>query len=92
MVGCSEPPSFKIGFTACDPRKRLKQLQTGSPVELNLIGWYPGTPADERDLHEQLAPWWILGEWFRLSREAEHILRLPVTAIRINNMLTGHQS
>lgn len=92
LIGCQQPLSVKIGFTKGDPRKRLKQLQTGSPTKLVLCGWYPGTQGQERELHQQLAKYNLTGEWFRLDRhddELQDLLRGPVLCCRINNVLSG---
>jgi hypothetical protein len=89
IIGCAEPLSYKVGFTTKDPRKRVKQLQTGCPVPLKLLGWYPGSLRQERELHEQLAEFRLTGEWFRLDERASEILRGPFTCMFINNALTG---
>jgi hypothetical protein len=91
MIGCLEPLSFKIGFTTKDPRHRLKQLQTGNPTPLKLIGWFPGNQRQERHLHGQLNEFRMSGEWFRLDERAGEILREPLHWIFINNALTGHE-
>lgn len=57
---------IKIGVSK-NPRKRLAQLQTASPIDLvlrrvvddpNAWGW-------ERRLHELFAEWRMRGEWFQ---------------------------
>jgi hypothetical protein len=90
FIGCSEPLSIKIGFTSKAPQERLKQLQTGNPMPLLLLGWYPGTTKDERIIHEKLAHLKMQGEWFRLDPAMNDLLRGPVLLMRINNQLTGH--
>lgn len=89
LIGTAEPLAVKVGFTTKDPRARLKQLQTGNPTRLRLIGWYPGTQRDERELHERLAAYRISGEWFRLEKGADDAWRPAVTACQINNALSG---
>jgi hypothetical protein len=63
----------KIGWTR-DPRKRLKDLQTGSPVELYLIGAIPGGREDERAMHERFALSRMHGEWFALTGEMHELV------------------
>jgi hypothetical protein len=61
----------KIGI-AGDPEKRLRELQTGSPVLLTLVGAMPGGLALERLLHRRWAAHRIHGEWF--APEVQHDL------------------
>lgn len=91
FIRCDEPLSIKIGYTSKDPRKRLKQLQTGCPATLVLLGWYPGSLRQEQELHMQMAKFRLSGEWFRLDEAANDILRLPVQYMQINNTLTGYE-
>lgn len=57
----------KIGC-ASNPVARLKELQTGSPEKLELVGVIPDAgQAGERELHELLAPYRSHGEWFKPS-------------------------
>lgn len=90
VIGCAEPMAIKIGFTTKSPRARLKQLQTGNPQKLTLIGWYPGSLREEREIHESLAEFRLTGEWFRVEAAANEALRAPITCVQINNILTGH--
>jgi T5orf172 domain. len=90
LIACEQPLSLKIGFTTKHPRTRLKQLQTGNPNKLKLIGWFPGSLQSERDIHDSLAEFRLHGEWFSLTPEANEALRGPVTLARINNTLCGY--
>jgi hypothetical protein len=59
---------IKIGV-ARNPKKRLKQLQTGSNVELFIVGCFPYKSRMEafemeRQLHERFAIFRQEGEWF----------------------------
>lgn len=62
----SNKNSIKIGFTKNDPKKRLKQLQTGSEDQLYLVGYLSGDLSLEKDLHRKFAHLRIRnnGEWF----------------------------
>lgn len=54
----------KIGFTAGEPEKRLRALQTGCHVPLEICGCVRGTQALEAALHEAFAPMAVHREWF----------------------------
>lgn len=56
----------KIGFSK-DPSKRLKDLQTGSPDELEGLFTFPGTKQKEKELHRKLHRFRVRGEWFKLD-------------------------
>jgi hypothetical protein len=63
--GCHGP--IKIGRGA-DPEKRLKELQTGSPQPLFLLGSIVGAPHNEGRLHHHFRGSQMRGEWFRPTR------------------------
>jgi len=56
---------IKIG-TANDPKKRLKELQTGNPSRLYLLGMVRGSTEREHHLHKRLTEHQTRekGEWF----------------------------
>lgn len=49
--------------------KRLRTLRTHSPVELNVIGTFPGGFDLERELHHELMNHQLEGEWFSPNDE-----------------------
>lgn len=57
---------YKIGYTTLRLEERLDALQTGCPFPLLILAFFPGTQVDERELHRQLAPYRMQGEWFNL--------------------------
>lgn len=59
----------KIGFTT-DPtiEARLKDLQTGNPFPLKILGAVRGKAELERVLHQKYRNRRLMGEWFKLSR------------------------
>jgi len=61
---------YKIGVTK-NISERLKQLQTASFLELNVIKIRETSKYDsiERYLHKTLKEWNIRGEWFKLSND-----------------------
>jgi len=56
---------IKIGYTRQDPNQRLKDLQTGSPVKLKLLGAIKGNK--EAMLHHKFIEERSHGEWFEPS-------------------------
>jgi predicted GIY-YIG superfamily endonuclease len=68
----------KIGVTA-NPERRLAQLQTGNPAKLVLVTFFICTTwlvakTLEASVHVALAPFRMIGEWFRVT---------PDTACRV---------
>src|SRR3954470_2408881 len=53
----------KIGITR-NPRRRLASLQQANAEELRVLGLYRCYRLEERQLHDELAPACIRGEWF----------------------------
>lgn len=58
----------KIGWTAGEPMKRLRDLQTGNGENLTLIYAHAGTQRDEKAIHAAHADKHVRGEWFRFGR------------------------
>jgi excisionase family DNA binding protein len=66
FIQAEEIGHIKIGFTGDeDSAERLRALQTGSPVRLQLLGEIPGDELDERTIHQKFAAARVNGEWFR---------------------------
>jgi hypothetical protein len=63
VIGTGRDGVVKIGI-ARDPGARLRELQTGNPQPLRLLGLIPGDGKLERRLHEHFATRCIAGEWF----------------------------
>ena len=55
--------AVKIGYTAGDPLKRLRQLQTGCPDDLQLADAGEGSPEQEALYHQTFSQWHLRGEW-----------------------------
>lgn len=66
------PNALKIGRSG-NRDARLKQLQTGNPNELLIVGWIEADDDAvlERSLHIQFADFRRMGEWFEI--EPAHI-------------------
>lgn len=63
----------KIGW-ANNVERRLQELQTGSPVPLQLLGTMRGKASAEFELHRQFNEERSHGEWFVLSPRLEAFL------------------
>ena len=68
---------YKIGWTEGNPADRVRQLQTGCPFPIELVGTIPATPAADtqwrtvifKDKHER-------GDWFKLTlQDVQRVLR-----------------
>ena len=62
----TDTKNIKIGFTSGDVKKRLQQLNTGSPFNLYILGWIEGDLQKEKELHKKFANLRLKqnGEWF----------------------------
>lgn len=61
---------FKIGYT-CGRKadSRIKNMQTGNPYPITLVGLWEGSMNDEAALHAQFAHRRLHGEWFSLTAD-----------------------
>lgn len=68
LIQSLEEGYYKIGVSK-NPKKRLKQLQTGNSSELKLINFYPSEYADkiEKTIHNLLSHNKKEGEWFDID-------------------------
>ena len=57
----------KIGIAGAVPG-RMRELQVGNPIELQLLHHWPSerAEADEYSIHQHLREWRVRGEWFKL--------------------------
>ena len=58
----------KIGKTE-NVNDRLKQIQTGSPIQLEFLGMLSPNPADESSFHNRFKHLHVRGEWFQSDPE-----------------------
>lgn len=54
---------FKIGFSA-DPQRRVRELNTGAPLGIEVLWQEPGSVHDEAWLHDYFHARRARGEWF----------------------------
>lgn len=58
---------IKIGYTGKDPFQRVRELQTGNPNALQLVGWIEEGRGFESWLHGIFRDDRMQGEWFKAS-------------------------
>jgi hypothetical protein len=81
FIGCDAISRVKIGFAGDSIKRRMKELQCGSPVELSLLATAEGGLLQEQIYHLQFAEYRLHGEWFERSPEIEaEIERLKASA------------
>ncbi|MFJ7242371.1 GIY-YIG nuclease family protein [Streptomyces olivaceus] len=79
LIGIEGAPYVKIGYTGGDPRRRLKELQTGQPMQLTLLWSCPGDY--EADLHARFAAFRHRGEWFHIPQDPVGAVSAVVAAL-----------
>jgi len=72
-LGCAGP--IKIGYAKNDVVGRIKQLQTGSHVILELFHTIKGSLLEEKALHSKFAARRLHGEWFEDCSEIRDFIR-----------------
>lgn len=75
VIGDPYITHVKIGFTSKGPGTRLKNLQTGCPFKITMLGFVFGCEGRERELHDVLMDYRCEGEWFRWTEYVEKIVR-----------------
>jgi len=71
----------KIGF-AKDPKRRLYDLSTMSPVPLVLLATIPGGRERETQLHRMLDDFRHHGEWFHRSKMVDDLIATAETPLK----------
>ena len=66
---------IKIGYTSRGLLERKKQMQTGNPHGLVIIGTVKGTMEHESKIHNTLADYRATGEWFYDCKEVRGYIR-----------------
>ena len=56
----------KLGFSG-RPDLRLNKISSDAPFPCEMLGFWPGTIADEQELHRRFADVRAHGEWFALT-------------------------
>jgi len=68
FLHCEAMRAVKIG-TSDDVRRRIRELQTGIPYALSLLGTVPAVTGLERAIHGELSEKRLRGEWFSISTQ-----------------------
>lgn len=84
---------IKLGYSK-NPEKRLNKIASDTPFPCELLGQWPGTVADELDVHDKFAEERARGEWFRttprlLAFIAENAVVVGVTPSRRTTVQPG---
>jgi hypothetical protein len=66
--------AVKIGFTN-NLKLRLKHIQLGSHMKIELLATIPGDENTEREIHWRFARYRIRGEWFRLKPDLKAFIQ-----------------
>jgi hypothetical protein len=69
VIGRQQSSVAKVGVTGGDLHKRLKSIQTGSPVKLEVLWWFYASAEDEQRLHREFQDYRMEGEWFDFQGE-----------------------
>lgn len=60
---------IKIGYTAGDVKRRMRTIQSTSGIDIELLGFMPGTRHHEQALHHRFSHLRARGEWFAADAE-----------------------
>lgn len=74
FILAEEVNRVKIGYT-CDVRRRLKELQSWSPVELSVLKVIKGTCREEERFQQMFDAERVRGEWFTYSERLQDFIR-----------------
>ena len=85
FIGCNNG-YIKIGF-ASDLKRRLSELQTGSPYKLEVIAVFPGTTEHETKIHRKLKSVRHRGEWFHPHWSITDLIKAFEAANNISEVL-----
>jgi|TARA_R100000664_G_C2651368_1_gene71842 hypothetical protein len=64
----------KIGYTSNNAIERKRQLETGNPHGIVIIGTVQGTQEHEKKIHKSLEKYNIQGEWFEDCQEIRNYI------------------
>lgn len=73
FIGDEAVSMVKIGYSD-KPSRRLRELQIGSPVKLNIIHKIKGNKITEEQLHRKFADCKSHGEWFIVKDDLKNFL------------------
>lgn len=79
----------KIGFTRGNPASRLRDLQCGSPLKLQLYAYTEGSKEAESIFHDTFAPLRLHGEWFKVEGKLQDFLFYLIEDAAGSGVVTG---
>lgn len=71
---------IKIGYSE-QPEKRLNKVASDAPFPCVLLGYWPGTVADELDVQSKFQSIRVHGEWFAATEELLNFIQHHVVPI-----------
>ena len=76
----------KLGFSE-GPEKRFNKIASDAPFPCVLLGYWPGTVADEMAIQERFKPIRVHGEWFAVTEEllstiGDHVIPAESMGVR----------
>jgi hypothetical protein len=83
LIGSPDSPLVKIGWSD-NPERRLRDLQSGSPVPLQLLAVFEGGYLVEAALHRRFADKRIRVEWFDLGPNPVETVRPYVKVAQVD--------
>ncbi|MDQ6892190.1 MAG: GIY-YIG nuclease family protein [Acidobacteriota bacterium] len=76
FIGSGPSGPVKIGYTREHGAKaRLAAIQTGYPMQLEVLATIPGNREEERAMHERFRRSRLCGEWFLRTPSLEAMIR-----------------
>lgn len=82
VIGIEGSPLVKIGYTGGTPEARVGQLQTGLPMQLQLL--WSSFGDYEAELHARFAAHRVRGEWFDLTPLGDPVEVVTAAVVEIN--------
>lgn len=79
-IGSEYVTHVKIGFTRGNPYARMRDLQTGCPFQMRMLGFVLGNMAQEAELHDVFKEHRCVGEWFEFAYFVENNIRHQLEA------------
>ena len=79
FILAAELNRVKIGYTDRNPELRLKELQTATPSELEIIHVIEGNPSLEIELQKQFFAHRVHNEWFRYHEDIKSFIEADIS-------------
>jgi hypothetical protein len=97
VVQAGDNGSIKVGRSA-NPEERVRGIQTGNPAKIVLVAFFVCSTwliakTLEASVHVALAPFRLMGEWFRVTPEAAcRTIEKQVTILGYGNEVKQDQT